>query len=558
MHQCYRLFAVIATTVPADPSPQGMPPAQQAKTDQMAVADASGLQQQPTNIVVTIRVDSPGDDGSISQTNVVVAGANGSNSASTGQDGGAGQNASTDQQADANTNVTQDGAGNYIVIVRINSPGNDGPISQTNAAIGSSNAENTSGTTQEQPTEAPTPSVTSARAPAQRPKRKKAAPRRTEAVAAAPAAAAPAAPTFTSHASDATAPRPAHTRHVKHALSARTGRRRLELRHRHAPRRARHGRAVRRLVAASVLASAEAVTHRSAQVSTRIGRIDRRLDGNVQFVRPVDGNRVVSPTPGRKRRFPRAWVLAGAIAGGLVAPATARAADPFGSDQLVQEVDSAVAQATAAASQGSGSAGIASPETAKTLETATKSLEVATKQAAAVATSAATQAQHETQQAAFVPVHTGAPPVRARAPLRPQRRAAGRRPRRADRSSPLQRAIRSAVAPRAKGTTPVLPKASRATIADARGRTGSARTARATSEPNRSPLPHRGPSLPQPDQPGAALSGQAGGHGPLTPLVLGALAAVLLTAFFEFLPQTLPLRAFRKPRQIALAPWHPG
>lgn len=279
MHQCYRLFAVIATTdctarsarrgptgllrlfcgaiavtlaavlfvlalganaaragtpqdevvtaptVPADPSPQGMPPAQQAKTDQMAVADASGLQQQPTNIVVTIRVDSPGDDGPISQTNVVVAGANGSNSASTGQDGGAGQNASTDQQADANTNVTQDGAGNYIVIVRINSPGNDGPISQTNAAIGSSNAENTSGTTQEQPTEAPAPSVTSARAPAQRPKRKKAAPRRTEAVAAAPVAAAPAAPTFTSHASDATAPRAAHTRHVKHALSARTGRR---------------------------------------------------------------------------------------------------------------------------------------------------------------------------------------------------------------------------------------------------------------------------------------------------------------------------------------------
>src|SRR5919201_1555738 len=109
MHQCYRLFAVIATTVPADPSPQGMPPAQQAKTDQMAVADASGLQQQPTNIVVTIRVDSPGDDGSISQTNVVV---------------------------------------------------------------GSSNAANTSGTTQEHPTEPPAPSVTSGCGPAGRPKRK--------------------------------------------------------------------------------------------------------------------------------------------------------------------------------------------------------------------------------------------------------------------------------------------------------------------------------------------------------------------------------------------------
>ena len=33
--------------------------------------------------------------------------------------------------------MTQDGAGNLVVTVRINSPGNNGPVSQTNAAIGS-------------------------------------------------------------------------------------------------------------------------------------------------------------------------------------------------------------------------------------------------------------------------------------------------------------------------------------------------------------------------------------------------------------------------------------
>src|SRR6266516_1870328 len=131
MQECYRLFAVIATTdctamsarrgpqgrfrllcaliaaalvvilyglalahdaragtpqdVPADPTPQGNPPAQTIANDQTAAAEASVTQQQPTNIVITIRIDSPGDDGPISQTNVAVVGANGSNSVSTGQ-----------------------------------------------------------------------------------------------------------------------------------------------------------------------------------------------------------------------------------------------------------------------------------------------------------------------------------------------------------------------------------------------------------------------------------------------------------------------------------------
>jgi hypothetical protein len=77
-------------------------------------------------------------------------------------------------------------------------------------------------------------------------------------------------------------------------------------------------------------------------------------------------------------------------------------------------------------------------------------------------------------------------------------------------------------------------------------------------KPTRPSLPQRSPPLPGPPQPGAALAGQAGGQGPLPPLVVGTLAAVLLIMAFEFLPRALPPKAFRKPRLIALTPWHPG
>ena len=293
-------------------------------------------------------------------------------------------------------------------------------------------------------------------------------------------------------------------------------------------------------------------------MSARIGRIGRRLDGNVQFVRPVDGNRVESSRPGRNAPVPRACALACAIAFGLIAPATARAADPFGTGQVVQEVNAAVAQATAAASQASGAATAVSPESSKTVDAATKTLEAATTQAAAVVSSAATQAQQKTQQAATVSVPATAPRKTARAPAKPHPRAAIHRPRHAARSTALGSALRTALVPRAAGEIPSLGTTSRATIADRRGQAGSARTARTTPKPIQSPLPRRSPTLPPLPQPGTALSGQGGGHGPLTTLVVGALAAVLLAALLEFLPRTLPLRAFWKPRQIALAPWHPG
>jgi hypothetical protein len=177
---------------------------QQATTDQAAAAAAAATQQQPTNVVVTVRINSPGDDGPINQTNVVVADADGSNSASTAQNGNptAGgatpdQNAATGQEAGATATASQDGAGNLVVIVRINSPGDNGAISQTNAAGAGANAANTSATSQGQPaavTEPPASASGVAPAP-RRPARKPAAhPPRKERAAARPVPRPPAPP----------------------------------------------------------------------------------------------------------------------------------------------------------------------------------------------------------------------------------------------------------------------------------------------------------------------------------------------------------------------------
>jgi hypothetical protein len=227
-----------AQAVAASEAPTGVAPP--AKSPEMVIADqsagtvASATQQQPTNIVISIRVNSPGNNGSISQTNLVIGDAGSSNTASTTQGSpadGSGQDASTDQQAGANATVTQDGAGNLVVVVRINSPGNNGPISQTNASVGSADAQNTSGTTQSEPTEASAPSTgatnaaggTSARTSRRRPHRKvaRAAPRREEAVATAPAPASPVAPALTPDRSDRTAAGAARAHHrSRHAVRA--------------------------------------------------------------------------------------------------------------------------------------------------------------------------------------------------------------------------------------------------------------------------------------------------------------------------------------------------
>ena len=100
------------------------------------------------NVVVIVRVNSPGNDGAVTQNNVTVAPSTAANTASTTQDGGSNA-ASTAQQAGATATAAQDSAGNYVITVRIDSPGATGPVAQTNAVEGSSSGTNTSDTTQQ-------------------------------------------------------------------------------------------------------------------------------------------------------------------------------------------------------------------------------------------------------------------------------------------------------------------------------------------------------------------------------------------------------------------------
>jgi hypothetical protein len=147
--------APLSTPAPA-PAP-GAPAAaagQQAATGQVAGADASVDQQQPKNIVVSIRINSPGNDGPINQSNVAAGEASASNGAASNQGaaGGGGvpgdQQASTDQAAGSSAVVEQDDAGNLVISIRINSPGNNGAVNQGNTTIAISNSGNVSITNQ--------------------------------------------------------------------------------------------------------------------------------------------------------------------------------------------------------------------------------------------------------------------------------------------------------------------------------------------------------------------------------------------------------------------------
>ncbi|HUL97857.1 MAG TPA: hypothetical protein VLU24_00155, partial [Mycobacterium sp.] len=104
------------------------------------------------NLVVIVRVNSPGNNGAITQNNVAAAPSVAANNAATtqgGGGGGGGKAASTGQQATATATATQDAAGNYVVTVRIDSPGSNGAVTQTNGVVGASTGTNTSKTAQQ-------------------------------------------------------------------------------------------------------------------------------------------------------------------------------------------------------------------------------------------------------------------------------------------------------------------------------------------------------------------------------------------------------------------------
>jgi hypothetical protein len=96
---------------------------------QSAEADAGASQSDVSNTSIVVRVGSAGDDEGVSQANV----ATGSASATSNADDGAGV-------TDASALATQDSVANTSVSVRVFSPGDDGPVSQLNAASATADA----------------------------------------------------------------------------------------------------------------------------------------------------------------------------------------------------------------------------------------------------------------------------------------------------------------------------------------------------------------------------------------------------------------------------------
>ena len=133
---------------------------QVGESEQTAVAGSQATQTDPQNNAVSVRVLSPGNDGSTTQSNHVDSDARATNrnsldqsadqtaaSAPCGCSGSGttqavGQSASSEQGALAGSQATQDGASNTADPVRVGSAGSDGSVHQSNSVDSDANATN--------------------------------------------------------------------------------------------------------------------------------------------------------------------------------------------------------------------------------------------------------------------------------------------------------------------------------------------------------------------------------------------------------------------------------
>jgi hypothetical protein len=132
---------------------------QSAANEQSAASSANSTQSHPQNENISVRIMSPGDDGSVTQTNSSDATSAAANKNATGQSaaqsgggsGGtqhAGQQASNKQDASSEATSEQKHPSNVNVPVRIFSPGDGGSVKQTNSSSASSAAGNKNATSQ--------------------------------------------------------------------------------------------------------------------------------------------------------------------------------------------------------------------------------------------------------------------------------------------------------------------------------------------------------------------------------------------------------------------------
>jgi trimeric autotransporter adhesin len=129
---------------------------QSATNGQTAESTANSTQDHPSNTNISVRIMSPGDDGSVTQTNdssaKSAAGNKNSTTQSAGQSGGgvqtAKQDAANKQSANSSASSTQDHPSNVNIPVRIYSDGDNGSVEQVNDSSAKSAAGNKNETTQ--------------------------------------------------------------------------------------------------------------------------------------------------------------------------------------------------------------------------------------------------------------------------------------------------------------------------------------------------------------------------------------------------------------------------
>jgi hypothetical protein len=129
---------------------------QSATNGQTAQSTATSTQDHPSNTNISVRIMSPGDDGSVTQTNdssaLSAAGNKNKTNQSAGQSGGGVQNAMQDaankQSATSDATSTQKKPSNVNIPVRIFSDGNNGSVTQSNNSSAKSVAGNKNETNQ--------------------------------------------------------------------------------------------------------------------------------------------------------------------------------------------------------------------------------------------------------------------------------------------------------------------------------------------------------------------------------------------------------------------------
>jgi len=112
-------------------------------TNLTQVVDATAeAHQSAANTSIVVRNDAPGNDGPVSQANAADATASGSAIGTTaGNAGLSDAPSSSSQDVQAGAIATQSGVANTNVSVRVNSPGDSGTVSQTNTATATATAE---------------------------------------------------------------------------------------------------------------------------------------------------------------------------------------------------------------------------------------------------------------------------------------------------------------------------------------------------------------------------------------------------------------------------------